>query len=224
MIPGPAWLALFFAVVAAATAGALGTKSRALALGLPVWLALTGAIGWSGLAANFGRVPPPLPVLVLLSAGLATACALGPVGKRLVAGAGIAWLVGFQAFRVAVEIFLDLGYRAGMVPVQMTFEGRNWDALSGLSAALLAGLLARKKVPDRAVLAWNVLALLLLANIAAIAILSMPTALRRFQNEPANTFVAHFPYIWLPTFLVQAAWFGHLLVFRWLAQRKRGAL
>jgi hypothetical protein len=35
-----------------------------------------------------------------------------------------------------------------------------------------------------------------------------------FQNEPANTFIAQFPYIWLPTVLVPTAWAGHLLLFR----------
>jgi hypothetical protein len=29
-----------------------------------------------------------------------------------------------------------------------------------------------------------------------------------------------FPYVWLPTFLVQAALFGHLLVFRALARKR----
>jgi hypothetical protein len=58
--------------------------------------------------------------------------------------------------------------------------------------------------------------MVLLLNIVVIAILSMPTPLRHFHNEPANTFIAYFPYIWLPAFLVQVALFGHLLVFRWL--------
>ncbi len=42
--------------------------------------------------------------------------------------------------------------------------------------------------------------------------------IRKFFNEPANTFVTYFPFVWLPAFLVQAAWFGHLLVFRRLRQ------
>ena len=33
------------------------------------------------------------------------------------------------------------------------------------------------------------------------------------MNEPANRLPSMFPYVWLPTFLVQAALFGHLLVF-----------
>jgi len=48
---------------------------------------------------------------------------------------------------------------------------------------------------------------------------SMPTPLRHFQNEPPNTFVTYFPYIWLPTYLVQVAWMSHLLIFRAKAQK-----
>ena len=50
--------------------------------------------------------------------------------------------------------------------------------------------------------------------IMAVAILSTPGSFRLFQNEPANTFIAQFPYIWLPTVLVPTAWIGHLLLFR----------
>jgi hypothetical protein len=40
------------------------------------------------------------------------------------------------------------------------------------------------------------------------------------MNEPANLLPGMFPYVWLPTFLVQAALFGHLVVFRALMRRK----
>jgi hypothetical protein len=64
------------------------------------------------------------------------------------------------------------------------------------------------------VVAWNVLGLALLANIVAIAVLATPTPFHHFVNEPPNLLPSTFPYVWLPTFLVPAALFGHLLVFR----------
>jgi hypothetical protein len=65
--------------------------------------------------------------------------------------------------------------------------------------------------------AWNLLGLGLLINIVTIAILSMPTPMRRFEG-PANVFVATFPYVWLPTVMVSAALLGHLLVARRLTR------
>jgi len=222
LIPGPVGLVVFFLCIVAGTAALLAAKSKPLGVGVLVWLVVTGLAGWLGLARDFQRVPPPMFVLLLAAVVLAVVTAMSRVGSRLVAEAGIVWLIGVQAFRVAVEVFLDWGHRVDLVPVQMTFEGRNWDIVSGVSAAAVAWLAARRQAPRWLVLLWNCVGLALLLNIVVIAVLSMPTPLRRFHNEPVNSFIAYFPYIWLPTFLVQLALFGHLLVFRWLRQARTG--
>jgi hypothetical protein len=158
----------------------------------------------------------------LLFAGgftIATAVvAFSPLGTRLVRGSRIGWLIGFQSFRIPVELWLHTLYQEGVVPVQMTYEGRNYDIVSGILALVLFLWAIRRQPPRWAIWTFNIVGLALLVNIVAIAMLSAPTPLRRFFNEPANTFVADVPYVWLPAFLVQAAWFGHLLVFRWLRQ------
>jgi hypothetical protein len=222
LIPGPVGLVVFFLCVVAGTAALLAAKSKPLGVGVLVWLVVTGLAGWLGLARDFQRVPPPMFVLLLAAVVLAVVTAMSRVGSRLVAEAGIVWLIGVQAFRVAVEVFLDWGHRVDLVPVQMTFEGRNWDIVSGVSAAAVAWLAAKRQAPRWLVLLWNCVGLALLLNIVVIAVLSMPTPLRRFHNEPVNSFIAYLPYIWLPTFLVQLAFFGHLLVFRWLRQARTG--
>ena len=61
----------------------------------------------------------------------------------------------------------------------------------------------------------------LLANIITIAVLSTPIPFRKFMEGPPNLLPSTFPFVWLPTFLVQAALFGHVLVFRALAMRRR---
>ena len=130
-------------------------------------------------------------------------------------GLPVSWLVGYQAFRIPVEWFLDRLYHEGVAPIQMTFEGRNFDILSGLSALAVAALCARARhFPRGLVLIWSLLGATLLIHIVGIAVASAPGPMRVFHNEPANTFVTIPPVVWLPTFLVQAAWFGHLLVFR----------
>jgi hypothetical protein len=220
VIPGPVSLVVFFVCIVVGTAALLAAKSKPLGMGVLMWLAVTGVAGWLGLAQDFQRLPPPMFVLLVVAVVLTVVTAMSGVGTRLVAKVGIVWLVGVQAFRIAVEIFLDWGHQVDLVPAQMTFEGRNWDILSGVSAAGMAWLAAKGRAPRWLILLWNCVGLALLLNIVVIAILSMPTALRRFHNEPANSFIAYFPYIWLPTFLVQIALFGHLLVFRWLRQTR----
>lgn len=193
------------------------------ALGALGWLALTGGLAASGLLSDFTRTPPPMLLLAAISGALTITLALSPVGARLIDGAGLAWLVGFQAFRIVVEIALAQLYHAGALPVQMTFEGRNFDIASGVSALLVAWLAARGRLPRWGLLVWNLAGLALLLNIVVIAALSIPGPLRAFLNEPANTIVAQLPFVWLPTFLVQAALLGHALVFRAIWREARAA-
>ncbi len=181
-----------------------------------LWLVTSSLISKSGILMEFTRRPPPF-VLMAFGFTLATAIlSFSPIGSRLVKGLSIGWLIGFQAFRIPVELWLHRLYQEGVTPVQMTYSGRNFDIISGL-LGLALGLWALKSQPPRwAIWLFNLVGLGLLINIVTVAILSTPTNLRQFFNEPANTFVAYWPYVWLPAFLVQAAWFGHLLVFRWL--------
>jgi hypothetical protein len=143
-----------------------------------------------------------------------------PIGKRIATRAPLAILIGYQAFRIAVELLLHRLYAEGVVPVQMTYAGRNFDILSGISAALLALCLAGGlRVPAVVIRLWNIAGLALLANIVTIAVLSAPVPFRTFHNDPANLLPTMYPFIVLPTFLVPAALFGHLLVFRALRSR-----
>ncbi|MBS1786836.1 MAG: hypothetical protein JST85_03900 [Acidobacteria bacterium] len=185
-----------------------------------IWLGVSTLIAETGILREFDRRPPPF-LLLAFGFTLATAAlAFSPIGTRLVKGVGIGWLVVYQAFRIPVELWLHRLCQEGVVPVQMTYSGRNFDIISGI-LALALGLWTLKGRPPRwAIWLFNILGLALLVNIVTIAILSAPTPLRQFFNEPANTFVADWPFVWLPAFLVQAAWFGHLMVFRWLKRQR----
>lgn len=185
-----------------------------------VWLVSSTLLAESGLLREFDRRPPPF-LLFAWGFTLATAIlAFSLVGTRLIQGVGIAGLIAFQAFRIPVELWLHRLYQEGVVPVQMTYEGRNFDILSGILGLGLGIWALRSQPPRWAIWLFNVVGLALLINIVTVAILSAPTPVRRFFNEPANTFVADWPFVWLPAFLVQAAWFGHLLVFRWLRSNR----
>ncbi len=195
--------------------------TRIAAIGLGSWLLLTGALAASGVLNDFSSFPPAIMPLIIVSWLIVISIVASPLGSKIANRSPLAFLVGFQVFRVAVEIVLLLLHRAGRVPIQMTFEGLNWDILSGISAPLVALMIARKVLPNWGVLIWNLASLGLLINIVVISILSMPTSLHIFFNGSDNTFIATLPYIWLPTLLVPAALFGHLLVFRHLFAAKR---
>jgi len=221
MLPSPIYLAILFALIVGAVQGELVRRSKELGSALLLWLAITGVLASRAELHDFSLKPPRIALLVGLAAVGIYFGSYFRSAAKLIESPGLAWLIGLQVFRVAVEIFLFLGQRAGFVPVQMTIEGRNWDLLTGLTALPMARLVAKNKAPQWLIYAWNTMGLALLLNVMIVSVLSMPTPLRHFHNEPANTFVTYFPYIWLPTYLVQVAWMSHLLIYRGL--RKRSA-
>jgi len=182
-------------------------------LGSAAWLGLTFAAAQSG-RLSFSTRPPTMLFLLVATAVLAIAIGSSRLGQRLATGIPLAALVGIQGFRVLVELILHRAYREGLMPVQMSFSGLNFDILSGLSAIVVAVMLVRK--PRSIVLArvWNAAGIVLLANILTIALLSAPTPLRVFHNEPANVWIMQAPWVWLPSVFVLAAVVGHILVYR----------
>jgi hypothetical protein len=173
------------------------------------WLALTGVLGATGVLARF-ELPPRM--FFLLLPALALTIWVGWRGDLHTLP--LALLIGFQAFRVPVELLIHQAVVEGLAPPQMTWTGMNWDILTGASA-LLVGPLASRLL--KAVLhLWNVLGFGLLLNVLVVAILSMPTPFQMI--EPDNTWIAHFPYVWLPTVLVLAALLGHVVLLRKLTR------
>ena len=187
------------------------------AMGAVFWLVVTGLVALSGALRGFSL--PFFTGLMILTGGLA----FSRMGAALMVAVGPVGLIGFQFFRVPVAVFLRGMHQAGQVPLQMTYEGLNFDIFVGLTAPAMAWLVWRGKMGSYAIWAWNAVGLVLLAEAIVIAVLSMPTKFRVFINEPAGTFAIYAPYIWLPTVLAPAALLGHLLVLRWLLSSCSGS-
>ncbi|HEV7590355.1 MAG TPA: hypothetical protein VGO40_19750 [Longimicrobium sp.] len=196
---------------------AAGANRRALraALATAVWMAATFAAAASG-RLSFATVPPTMAVVIVLSLALALRIGVSGTGGRIAAGVPLALLVGVQGFRLPLELLMHRAYAEGLMPVQMSYSGRNFDIVTGTTAILLAAALwlAPQRVSPKLVLLWNVLGSLLLLNVLTIAILSAPTPLRVFTNEPANVWITQAPFVWLPAVFVAAALAGHIVIFR----------
>lgn len=185
-------------------------------LALIGWAAVTGILALSGVFRDFSSFPPRfMIVLVVPLAGIIWIVSTKTT-REILRHTPPESVIGLQSFRVFVEILLWMLFIANLAPVQMTFEGRNLDILSGITAPLIAFLVARKKLSKPFTVLWNIACLGLLANIVITAILSLPTPFRVFMNEPANTIVAEFPVVWLPALLVPLAYGLHFLSLRQL--------
>lgn len=151
---------------------------------------------------------PVLLVVMLAALVWAWRSAWGDALSRLPLGV----LVGFQGFRILVEIGIHQAAVEGIAPMEMSWSGWNFDIVTGITALLLAPFAHR--LPRWALLSWNVLGLALVSFVVGIGLLSMPTPLQQIDTEPPNTWIATWPYVWLPAVHVWLAWLGHLLVFR----------
>lgn len=205
-------LAVVLAAAFVAAVGRVGGGRQALlaAGGAAVWLAVTGAVAAAG-RLSFETRPPTMPVLVLAAWMAALWLGLGPLGRRLAEGLPLAVLVGVQCFRLPLELMMHRAYAEGVMPRQMSYEGLNWDILTGASALVVAALLAARRMPLWGVRLWNFAGAALLLNVLAIALLSAPGL--RFFDTP-NVWITFFPFVWLPSVMVVTAIAGHIIIFR----------
>lgn len=199
------------------------TAAIVTACGTGVWLWGTHRLSSLGLL-RFDTVPPTMMIVFVMLTTLAVGLGVSVVGRRLAAGLPLAVLVGAQTFRLPLELMLHRAYESGLMPVQMSYSGFNFDIISGVSAAALSLLLVAGQAGVRAVRLWNALGSLLLLNIVTISLLSAPTPFRVFHTAPPNVWITAPPYIWLPTVMVAFAMLGHIVVFRAVRLNARGHL
>lgn len=194
-------------------------KSRAsrdtvvAAVMIAAWLGIAFVAVKSGWMQDYRTMPPPLAWIMLPSVIVVLLLVASEYGRRLVRGLKFTELVGLQIFRLPVELALFGYWKEGRIPVEMTFEGRNFDAFTAVSGLVLALLIKRKAAGKKVILAWNIVGLLLLLNVVVIAVLSAPGPFHVLKLQPLNSLPFGWPSIWI-LFAVLVALASHLLVFR----------
>lgn len=166
------------------------------------------------------NVPPPFAPAVIATALFFSYFALFYKPLQEFADSNMKYAVAIQTFRLPLELIFVWLLAKDIMPVQMTFEGRNPDVLVGLTAPLIAYFGYHKNIlPKWVLVAWNIGGLILLTNIVVIALLSAPTNFQVFTNLPHNTIVFKVPYHFIPFFLVPLALFGHLFALKRLFKK-----
>jgi hypothetical protein len=143
-----------------------------------------------------------------------------PRGRMVLDRLDERWLTWLNVVRIPIEIVLLLLFLNDMIPRLMTFEGRNFDILSGISAPFVAYFGYNKhKLNKTVLLIWNLICLGLLVNIVVNAILAAPFPFQQFAFDQPNRGILYFPFIWLPAFIVPAVLLSHLVNIRQLVRR-----
>lgn len=185
------------------------------------WLILQGATGYSGFYINTQSVPPRFLFLVLPPLLLIFILMGFRKGKNFIDGLDLKSLTLLQVVRIPVELVLFMLFTYGTIPELMTFEGRNFDILAGITAPIVYyyGFI-NKRLSNRSILTWNVICLILLLNIIINAVLSAPFSFQKFAFDQPNIAVFYFPYVWLPGFIVSIVFISHIVSIRQLIKIK----
>lgn len=196
-------------------------KSWLSLLVLGIWLIVQTGISLTGFYTVTNTVPLRFLLLVLPPFIFIAFLFLTPKGKNFIDSLDTKSLTILHIVRIPVELVLFYLFIYKQVPQLMTFEGRNFDIVSGLSAPFIYYFgYIKKTISEKIILIWNIVCLFLLINIVVNAIFSAPFPFQKFAFDQPNIGVLYFPYVWLPCCIVPIVLFSHLVCIRQLLKNK----
>jgi hypothetical protein len=195
----------------------IAAKAGVLMIPIVCWLIVQASLASYGIYYNkLESIPPKIMIYGILPAGLfILTFFVFKKGRKFIDSLPMRTLTFLHIIRIPVEIGLFLLFTYGAVPKLMTFEGLNFDVLSGITAPLVAYFgFTNGQINHKILLTWNLLCLALLINVVVIGVFSAPTPMQQFAFDQPNTALLNFPYCWLPTFIVPVVLFSHLVSLR----------
>ncbi|MBL7767013.1 MAG: hypothetical protein JNJ58_13005 [Chitinophagaceae bacterium] len=185
--------------------------------GILLWMLIQGFLAKANYySEHLNRLPPTIVILGILPPLLfILGLFLSQSGRKFIDQISLLHLTILHVVRIPVELVLFGLYLHQAVPELMTFEGRNFDILAGLSAPFITWIVFSNSQPNRKLLLiWNLIGLALLLNIVIHAFLSAPFPLQQLAFDQPNIAILYFPFVWLPTVIVPLVLFGHLVAIR----------
>jgi hypothetical protein len=184
---------------------------------ITVWITAQTILGLSGFYKIANTIPPRFALLLLPPLVMTIVLFNSKNGKQFIDNLKVNTLTLFHIIRIPVELVLFWLFVHKAIPGLMTFEGRNFDVFSGLTAPVIYYFgFVKKKLSKSILLIWNFICLALLLNIAFNAILSLPGSFQQFAFEQPNIAILYFPFVLLPAVLVPLVLFSHLATIRQL--------
>ncbi len=160
----------------------------------------------------FGILPTFLTIIILF---------LSKKGLHFIESLSLKNYTYLNVVRIPVEFVLWWLFLNKCVPELMTFEGRNYDIIAGISAPFIAYYgFTKEKLSNRFLLVWNIICLGLLINIGVHGFLSAPSPLQKFAFNQPNIALLYFPFSWLVSFIVPIVLLGHFTAIRQLLKPK----
>jgi len=195
--------------------------SKIIVLIISSWICIQSILGLTGFYTLTTGFPPRFLLLILPPVLLMLFLFNTKRGNHFIDSMDIKTLTLMHIIRVFVELVLYWLFLFKKVPILMTFEGRNFDIISGLTAPIIYYYgFVKVKFGKKVIIAWNYFCLVLLLNIVFNSVLSSPFPLQKFAFEQPNVAILYFPFNLLPSLIVPIVLFSHLAVIRRLSMSK----
>lgn len=196
-------------------------SQKILAL-LAAWIIFQTLMSLSGFYKIANTVPPRFGLLIIPPLILIVSRFYTDKGKSFLDNLDVKTLTLIHVLRVPVELVLYGLFAHGLVPELMTFEGRNFDLFSGLTAPFVYYFgYVKKSLSNSFMLVWNFICLALVVNVAMNAVLSLPSVFQLFALDQPNTAILQFPFVLLPSVLVPLVLLAHLTAIRQLLRNRK---
>lgn len=175
-----------------------------------IWSLLQSILAFIGFYKNTSLIPPRfllvlIPAFTFLIYGLSNKPRSWILQNRRTQRSTF-----LHTVRIPVEIVLFYLYSYSMIPELMTFEGRNFDILAGITAPIVGLLWVKKSIGRKTLIAWNFLALGLVLFILFNGVLSSELPIQMFGFEQPNKAINYFPFILLPATVVPLVIYTHI--------------
>ncbi|MBD1209684.1 MAG: hypothetical protein H9535_14720 [Ignavibacteria bacterium] len=188
-------------------------------IGLTMWLIIQAVLTLQNIYNTDTNSFPPKIMLWGIFPTIFTIILLfvTSIGRNFIDSLPLKNLAFLNIVRIPVEIVLFWLFLNKAIPELMTFEGRNFDIIAGITAPIIAYFgFTKTKLNRQTILIWNFICLGLLINIIVNALFAAPSPIQKFAFDQPNIAILHFPFSWLPTFIVPIVLFGHLTSIRQL--------
>ncbi|MFA6457056.1 MAG: hypothetical protein WCW40_09565 [Bacteroidota bacterium] len=196
-------------------------RQRSFAIGLSAWFFLQYFAGTMGFfAQGLGGLPPKIMIVVLPNFILIFYLWFSTKGGEIAQQFDLVFLTLFQSFRIFVELILWQLAGKELLPSVMSFEGRNFDVLIGVTAPVVAYLFSKGKISNLGLIIWNIGGIVLVTNVVLHGMLSLP-GIELIRTNVPNFIISYAPFNLLPGVLVPIAYILHVFALRKLLKLKK---
>jgi hypothetical protein len=226
MLDVPGWLTTFFIFTTLLTYVLLlfpllcgnervQKRVHTIALLMLAWVIFQSTLSLNGWYMDRKAMPPHLFFPIATSVGVMLLLFFTSRGKRFLDGLSFKMLAWIHVVRFPVEICLYYLAVNKQTPWSMTYFGHNFDIVFGITAPFVAYFGYSKQMLSPNILkGWNILGLISLLIVVVTAIGAAPGPLQSWDFDQPNFAVMHFPFSWLPAFIVPVVLFAHFALLR----------